>query len=154
LTPQVLIVDTGPLVAIADTDDEHYAKCLDLLEAAQSPLVTTGLVIAEAGYLLTRNHGPAAEIKLVEMICDQTLIIEPLTAADWVRVGELVERYQDLPLGVTDASLIAIAERHQATDIATLDRRHFRVVRPTHCRAFALLPDGVVEPSPTHPKNR
>lgn len=60
--------------------------------------------------------------------------------ADWQRVRELVDRYQDLPIGGSDASLIAIAERLGATRIATLDHRHFRVVRPTHCHAFDLAP--------------
>ena len=51
-----------------------------------------------------------------------------------------------LPLGVTDASVIAIAERHGVAEIATLDRRHFRTIRPAHCAAFTLLPDGVATP--------
>lgn len=59
---------------------------------------------------------------------------------DWERVRELVDRYQDLRLGGTDASLVAIAERLGATRIATLDHRHFRVIRPQHCDAFELLP--------------
>ena len=46
----------------------------------------------------------------------------------------------DLPLGGTDASLIAVAERLGATRIATLDRAHFSIVRPAHCDAFELSP--------------
>lgn len=53
---------------------------------------------------------------------------------------ELVEQYADLPLGVTDASVIALAERHRATGIATLDHRDFRVMKPSHVPAFTLLP--------------
>lgn len=136
----MLIIDTGPLVSIADRNDRHYADCLALLETEPGPLVTTALVIAEAGYLLTRNLGPTAEIALVEMITDGTLTIEALTPADWARVAELIERYQDFPLGVTDASIMAIAERHQVHRIATLDHRHFRAVRPAHTTAFDLVP--------------
>jgi hypothetical protein len=61
-------------------------------------------------------------------------------AADWVRVRELVDRYQNLPLGGTDASVIAIAERLGVERVATLDRRHFTVVRPVHCPPFELFP--------------
>ncbi|HEY8200757.1 MAG TPA: PIN domain-containing protein [Actinomycetota bacterium] len=63
-----------------------------------------------------------------------------MQAGDWLRVAELVSRYRDLPLGTVDASVVAAAERLQATTIATLDRRHFSVVRPAHVSAFELLP--------------
>ncbi len=59
---------------------------------------------------------------------------------DWLRIAELVSRYRDLPLGIVDASIIAAAERIGVTTIATLDRRHFGVVRPAHVAAFELLP--------------
>ena len=55
-------------------------------------------------------------------------------------MAALVEQYRDLPLGTTDASLIAHAERLGITEIATPDRRHFTVVRPQHVDALALLP--------------
>ncbi len=64
----------------------------------------------------------------------------PWARPDWVRVGELVEVDADLGLGATDASIIALAERHQRPEIATLDRRHFHVVRPRHVDGFTLLP--------------
>jgi uncharacterized protein len=63
-----------------------------------------------------------------------------LTAADYVRMADLVVRYASLPLGTTDASVIAVAERLELTEVATLDRRHFTVVRPNHVDALALLP--------------
>jgi uncharacterized protein len=66
--------------------------------------------------------------------------IEPVRAGDWLRIAELVATYRDLPLGSVDASVVATAERLRVTDVATLDRRHFGVVRPRHVDAFALLP--------------
>lgn len=65
-----------------------------------------------------------------------------LTTADVARMADLVERYADLRLGWTDASLVAIAERLRIERIATFDRRHFTVVRPTHVTAFTLLPEA------------
>lgn len=38
------------------------------------------------------------------------------------------------------ASVVAVAERLGLTEIATIDRRHFSVVRPRHIDAFTLLP--------------
>jgi predicted nucleic acid-binding protein len=63
-----------------------------------------------------------------------------VAASDWLRIAELVARYRDLPLGTVDGSVITTAERLDITDIATVDRRHFTVVRPNHVAAFTLLP--------------
>jgi hypothetical protein len=57
-----------------------------------------------------------------------------------VRIGELVWSYRDLPLGTVDASVVAAAERLGITQVATLDRRHFGVVRPSHAPVFEFLP--------------
>ncbi len=67
-------------------------------------------------------------------------IIEPLHPTDPLRIAELVARYHALQLGTVDASVIAAAERLSITEIATIDRRHFSVVRPDHVPAFELLP--------------
>jgi predicted nucleic acid-binding protein len=67
-------------------------------------------------------------------------MVEPVRAGDWLRVGELVWQYRDLPLGTVDASVVATAERLGISTLATLDRRHFGVVKPAHAAAFALAP--------------
>lgn len=136
----MLIVDTGPLVAVADTDDPDHAVCDELLDTNPGPLVTTALVIAEAGFLINRQAGADAEAALVADVVEGRIVVEPLTRRDWQRTLELVRTYIDLPLGIADASLIALAERHRVERIATLDHRHFRVVRPAHCDAFELVP--------------
>jgi uncharacterized protein len=58
----------------------------------------------------------------------------------WQRIQDLVSTYADLRLGGTDASVVALAERHGVVRIGTLNRRHFAVVRPRHADAFELLP--------------
>jgi predicted nucleic acid-binding protein len=86
----VLIVDTGPLVAAADRADKDHGACQELLEDDEGPLVTTGLVIAEAAYLINRQLGPAAEAALYTSIIDGDLEVAALGRADWERVRELV----------------------------------------------------------------
>jgi hypothetical protein len=66
--------------------------------------------------------------------------LEPLHPGDLPRIAELVARYHDLPLGSVDASVLAVAERRGAVDVATVDRRHFGVVRPAHTETLNLLP--------------
>jgi predicted nucleic acid-binding protein len=135
----VLVVDTGVLLAAADTADPDHESCTRAIDGA-SPLVTTALVIAETAYLIGRQLGPAAEAAFFRAVAAGELQVEIITPADARRIAELIETYADLGLGGTDASLIVVAERLKATKIATLDRRHFSVVRPTHTAAFKLIP--------------
>jgi hypothetical protein len=136
----VLIVDTGPLLATADRADRDHAACRTLLEGDEGPLVTTAMVIAEAAYLIDRQLGAKAEVSLYTSIIEGQLEVADLAIPDWERIQDLVGTYADLRLGGTDASVIALAERQGAVRIATLNRRHFAVVRPRHADAFELLP--------------
>ena len=97
------------------------------------------LVITEVVYLVATHIGSDAEIRLLGDLAVGNLIAEPVAAADWMRIAELVGRYRDLPLGTVDASVISVAERLGTTEIATLDRRHFTVVR-SDLGELTLLP--------------
>lgn len=70
-----------------------------------------------------------------------SLQVEPPIPDEWPRIAALVEQYRDVPLGGTDASVVALAERFGTELIVTLDRRHFDAIRPRHVAAFRLLPD-------------
>ena len=98
------------------------------------------LVITEVVYLLGSRLGTDPEIRFLGDFAAGNLIAEPVGAQDWLRMAELVSVYRDLPLGTVDASVIAAAERMGTGEIATLDRRHFTVVRPRHRESFTLLP--------------
>ena len=136
----MLVVDTGPLLATADISDKDHAACRALLEGDEGPLVTTAMVIAEAAYLIDRLLGPRAEAAFYASITGRHLTVVHLENSDWERIAELVTTYASLRLGGTDASVITLAERLGTTRIATLNDRHFRVVRPRHTAAFELLP--------------
>jgi uncharacterized protein len=132
-----LLLDTGPVVAAIDRSDNHHARCAALLESAEGPLLIPATVLVEVCWLVEER--PDIEAAFLEAIAAGEFEHVPLTAADIARMAELVRAYADLPLGV-DASLIAIAERLKLTDVATLDRRHFTIVRPKHARTLNLLP--------------
>ena len=137
----MLIVDAGPLVAAAATRDRNHARCVELLANAEGPLVVPMLVITEVAYFLADRIGHTAERAFAESLRAGELIAEPVEPHDWARVGELLEQYDDLGLGIVDASVVAACERLGQTELATLDRRHFSVVRPRHCAALSLLPE-------------
>lgn len=137
----MLIVDTAPFVAAADVADPMHRRCLTLLQTHPGPLVTTTLVAAEVGWLIRRQLDITAEAAFYTAIVEGQIAIEPLNAADWARVAELLVTYADIGLDAADASIVSIAERLSCTQVATLDERDFRIVRPKHTDAFELLPD-------------
>ncbi len=96
------------------------------------------LVIAEAAYLISGRVGSRAESAFLADLATGEFIVEAPAPADWERIAELVARYRDMRLGTVDASVVATAERLGIATIATLDRRHFSVVRPRHVEAFEL----------------
>jgi uncharacterized protein len=132
------IADAGPLYAAADRDDSEHGACRAVLARRDLRLVVPALVIAEATYFVAKHLGARAESAFLRGIGE--LDIELPTVADFARMGELVERYADFPLGGTDASVVATAERLGAAIIVTLDRRHFGAIAPRHRDSFELLP--------------
>ena len=136
----MLIVDAGPLYAAAARADRNHRRSVELISAAERPVLVPELVVTEVGSLLADRIGSKAELAFCRSIAAGELIVEPVLDSEWERVAELVEQYVDLPLGIVDASVVALAERHGAEVIATLDHRHFSVVRPRHVAAFTLVP--------------
>jgi predicted nucleic acid-binding protein len=137
----MLIVDAGPLVAAAATRDRNHERCVELLSAAPGPLVVPMLVVTEVAYFLADRIGETAERAFAASLRSGELLAEPVEPVDWGRIGDLLSRYEDLGLGIVDASVVAACERLGQTELATLDRRHFSVVRPSHCAALTLLPE-------------
>jgi predicted nucleic acid-binding protein len=132
------VVDTGPLYAAVDADDEDHDRCRAALEDASYRIVIPTLIVAEVTYLIGTRLGARVEARFLRGLT--RMDVEPPAPDDWPRIAELVERYGDFPLGGADASVVALAERLGAETIVTLDERHFHAVRPKHCRAFRLLP--------------
>lgn len=139
----MIVCDTGPLVAAALSNDSHHKACVELftaLHAARGELLVPATVVAEVGYLLAREAGARVESLFLRSMAGGDFTSVYLTSTDYARMADLVNTYESLPLGTTDASVVAIAERLGLTDVATLDRRHFTVVRPRHVDALTLLP--------------
>lgn len=133
-------MDAGPLYAAAARRDKHHERSVELLSSAARPLLVPALVLTEVSYLLSDRIGAHAELAFGRSLADGELVVDPVLDSDWVRIAELMEQYLDLPLGMVDASVVALAERRGLEVIATLDQRHFHAVRPRHAPAFTLVP--------------
>jgi predicted nucleic acid-binding protein len=135
-----LILDTGPLLAALDAADPDHAQCAELIVEAREDLVVPALVLAELDYWCHRRLGAEVWIAFLDDVLAGAYRVEPPTGPDLVRCRELQATYLDLGIGVTDASVIAVVERFGEEKVATLDRRHFRAVRPLHVDALTLVP--------------
>lgn len=132
------VVDAGPLYAAADADDQDHDTSLNALSRTDLRLVVPAMVVAEATYFVGKRLGEVAESKFLRGIAE--LDIEGPSREDFEHMAQLARRYADFPLGGTDASVIALAERLDASTIVTLDRRHFAAVSPRHRASFELIP--------------
>ena len=86
------------------------------------------------------RFGSAGEAAFLRSFASGDLIVGNLVEDGFERMAQFVEQYANLPLGGSDASVSAMAERRSITTILTTDRRHFSAVRPKHVEAFELLP--------------
>lgn len=128
------------MYAYVDGDDRDHEASLALLLAHPGPLIVPQLVVTEVSYLLETRLGAETEVRFLGDLAAGNFNTDPVQPGDWLRIAELVAEHRDLPLGTVDASVVAAAERLRIKAIATLDRRHFSVVRPRHVPAFELLP--------------
>lgn len=136
-----LICDTGPLLAALDRDDPDHTACARLLAHTAEDLIVPGLVLAELDYWCGKLGLELAWLAFLDDVEAGAWRIDWPTPTDLRRARQLQEAYADLGIGVVDSSVIALTERLDETKLATLDRRHFSVVRPIHVAALRLLPD-------------
>lgn len=136
----MILVDTGPLVALSNIKDIDHERCLRWYEHSHGRLLIPAPILAEVAYLLQEKAGPLVEAKFFrELAHDDQFELANLERADLLRIAELIEQYRNFPLGGSDAAVIAVSERLQITQIATLDQRHFTAVRPRHTHSFDLV---------------
>jgi len=134
-----VIVDTGILYALADRDDRHHRAARRVF-ALPEPRIVPEPVIVETDWLILDHLGVEAEIAFLSGLAAGEFAVEPCTRADHERAAQLVTQYRDARIGYVDAATVAMAERLDERRIATLDRRHFGIIRPRHTNVFEILP--------------
>jgi len=136
----VILVDTSGLLSALDESQRYHHECATLLGEASPPLLLSPFVLAELDYLLVRHIGPRAQAALLEEVARGAYQLELFGAADIARAEEVIERYADLEIGLADASIVVLAERHGVSQVLTLDQRHFRALRIERRKRFKVLP--------------
>ena len=136
----MIVIDTSVVLAFMDRRDGHHDAVAKWMQAEDRELATTPLVAAELDHLVFRQGGVAAARALRDDLYNGAYLLEwwPNAIHETIAVAR---RHESMQLGLTDASLLALAGRLQTTRIATLDERHFRAITPLWgADSFTLLP--------------
>ena len=136
----MILLDTSGLLSALDESQRHHRECARSIGEASPPLLLSPFVLAEMDYLLMRHIGRQAQVALLDEVARGAYQLEPFAAADVARAREVVEQYADLDVGLADASIVVLAERHAITEVLTLDQRHFRSMRVERRKRFKLMP--------------
>jgi predicted nucleic acid-binding protein len=124
----VTVADTSAVVALIDADDPHHAPILALFEEDPESWVFPWAILPEVDYIVLSQLGEAVEMAFVADLASGAFVVGWGEAADIRRANDLCSTYRDLELGLTDAVVMAMAERLGASAIATLDLRDFGAV--------------------------
>jgi hypothetical protein len=136
----VIIADTSGLLALYNRSEPAHEPVVEVVRVRSLPLVVSPFVVAELDYLLATRVGADIVIAVLRELSGGAYVIPEIGSRDLAAATDIVERYRDQDIGVTDASLVVLAERYGTKTILTLDRRHFQVVRPLSGGRFDLLP--------------
>lgn len=128
----MIVVDAGPLIALFDGSDQHHAAAVRFIRDTRQPLVTNPAVLAEACWLL--DFSVDAQMDCLNW-ANLALRIDEETGRDLARITAIIDKYRDLPADFADASLVALCERLNCFDVATVDS-DFTVYRSASKRAF------------------
>lgn len=135
-----MIVDTSALLAFVDTDEPDHKTVSAVLGEATEPLVVSPYVVAELDYLVASRLGVSAELAVLRELTGGAWDLPVIDVEELVQAHAVIERYADQDIGIADASNVILAERYRTRTIATLDHRHFDVLRPRSGGRFRILP--------------
>ena len=134
------IVDTSALLAYFNTADPNHERAAREFSEVSEKLVVSPFVVAELDYMISTRVGPMAALAALDELTSAAYVLAPIEADDLAKCREVIERFDGLDIGVTDASLVVLADRHSTRRIMTFDLRHFSVLRSADGQAFELLP--------------
>ncbi|HET6683411.1 MAG TPA: PIN domain-containing protein [Gaiella sp.] len=136
----MILLDTSGLLAAIDASQRHHRAAADALRAAPPPWVLSPFVLAELDYLLATRVGQDAERALLAEVGRGVYRLESADADAVATAEQVIARHSDLKIGLTDASIVVLAERYSTGELLTLDERHFRALPGPAGRPFRLLP--------------
>ena len=136
----MIILDASGLLAAIDAKQAGHQAAAAALRAAAPPRVLSPFVLAELDYMLMTRVSAMAAMRLLDAVANGVYRLEAFDVGDLERAIEILKQFENLDLGLADASVVVLAERLGTHDILTLDERHFRPLRDGSGRPFRILP--------------
>ena len=139
----MIVLDTGGLYAALDANESLHGRAVAALVGARPPRLLSPFVLAELDYLIGQRVGHEAQLALLDEVTRGAYRLEAFSDDDLGQARRIMERYADLRVGLADASVVVLAQRHRTLDLLSTDERHFRALKGHGGKAFRLLPlDG------------
>ncbi len=117
--PKLILIDTGPLIALFDKDDKYHNDIKDFIKKNRFKFVSTTAVVTEVTHMLDFNIN--AQIGFLEWIIREGLVLHEISQKEIIRVIELCKKYQDRPMDFADATLVVTAEQTGLREIISID---------------------------------
>ena len=117
----MVLIDTGPIVALVDKADKTHKKAIAIFRTFQTSPLTTWACLTEAFYFVGEACGWRGQKALLELLTRGAIRVHSQTYKEIDRISELMEQYHDNPMDFADASLVTIAELRGAKRIFTID---------------------------------
>ena len=136
----MILLDTSGLFEALSPDQPRHDEVLAVLAAEAPPLVLSPFVLAELDYLLLTRGPVDSELRFLREVARGAYDLASFSSAEVAAASEIVARYRDLRVGLTDALIVVLAERYRTNRMLTLDERHFRVLRTPRGEPFTILP--------------
>jgi predicted nucleic acid-binding protein len=136
----LIVADSGGIYALYDADDAYHGAVRKVVLTERDTIHVPVACLAEIDFLLRTRLGLQAELDFLEALSTGRFPLEPLERTDIERCSVLLERYRKLDIGLSDASVVAVAERLGTRRILTVDRRDFEVLRAHDGTRFTILP--------------
>lgn len=137
----MILVDTSAALQLASSTAQRHDDVVEVVGELAGPFLLSPFVLAELDYMLGKRHGQAAQLAMLDEVVDGAYELADFGRADVESATAVIRQYEDLRIGLADASIVVLAEKHQAVDVLTFDSRHFRAIRGPGGRPFRLLPD-------------
>lgn len=137
----MILVDTSAALQLASSTAKRHADVLRVVDDLAGPFLISPFVLAELDYMLGTRHGQTAQLALLDEVAEGAYELAEFDRVDVESAAAVIRRYKDLEVGLADASIVVLAEKHQTVDVLTFDVRHFRAMGGPGGRPFRLLPD-------------
>ncbi|MGK7923528.1 MAG: type II toxin-antitoxin system VapC family toxin [Trichodesmium sp.] len=134
-----VILDTGPLVALVDKGDRFHNWSTEIWKTISFSLLTCESVIYEACFLLQKTYG--GQEAVISLVKAGVIQISFILSEEIEAVGNLMQKYQSVPMSFADACLVRMSELILGSSLLTLDS-DFRIYRKNKTEIIdVIIPD-------------